>query len=265
MSQNEFQFQIDYYGKGYLGSPPLPEGLQLPRAPFDDPWRVCALALDRAKRGDFELMPVVLQLYGKTHDIALDHRCLELLSDAGTSACFSKIAEIVKNEPDLHRVFDLCGALTARSELSYVPILLDKHLSNKGSEEAERLTDYIEGLLGKQLFSVEADDYEDAVILCHQKLLDKFGDERTLVLQGERYGVSHLARFILQDIQSPYFSSLRWKLQFEAATGINCSAWYKAKKLQPLAATATIETFLEDPDSSKYEDGIRYFFGHKIP
>ncbi|AZD61551.1 hypothetical protein F2A37_17550 [Pseudomonas chlororaphis] len=264
MPQNEFQFQIDYYGDFYLGSPPLPEGLQLPRDPFDDPWRVCALALDRAKQGDFELMPVMLQLYGKTHDIALDHRCLELLSNAGTSACFAKIVEIVKNEPDLSRVIDFCGVLAARGELSYIPILLDKHLSNKGSEEAERLTDYIEGLLGRQLFSIEADDYEDAVMLCYRKLLSELGDERTLVSQGERYGVSHLARFILQDIQSPYFL-LRWKLQFEAATGINCSAWYKAKKLQPLAATATIETFLENPDSCKYEDGVRYFFGHKIP
>jgi len=264
MPRDEYRFEIDYYGKGYLGSPAVPKDVQLPSNYLDDPWRVCALALERAKQGDFGLMPALLQLHGNTNEAALDHVCSALLTDAGTVTCFSRIVEIVKSEPNLSRVFDFCGALAVRGELSYIPILLDKYLSNEGSAEAECLTDYIRVLVGDQLLSVDADDYEDAVMLCYQRMLNEFNNERVLVLQGERYGVIRLARHILRDLRSPYFL-LRWKLGFEAATGIDCSSWYQGETLQPLAAAAIIEEFLESPQSAKYEDGVRYFFGHRIP
>lgn len=264
MPRHEYQFRIDYYGRGYLGSPAVPKDVQLPRNHFDDPWLVCALALERAKQGNFGLMPALLQLYGNTNEAALDHMCSALLTDAGTAACFSRIVEVVKSEPNISKVFDFCGALAVRGELSYIPILLDKYLSNEGSGEAQRLTDYIRDLVGNQLLSVDADDYEDAVMLCYQRMLDEFNDEKVLVSQGERYGVTRLARHILRDLQSPYFL-LRWKLEFEAATGIDCSSWYRDETLQPLAAAAIIEEFLESPEAAKYALGVRYFFGHRIP
>lgn len=264
MIRHEYLFQIDYYGKGYLGSPILPKNLQLPSNPYDDPWRVCALALERAKKGDFGLMPTLLELYCSTNEAALNHMCLALFTDAGTTACFSKIVEIVKTEPNIRKIFDLCGALAVRGELSYIPILLEKYLFNQGSGEAECIADYITALVGDQLLTVDADDYEDAVMLCYERMLEKFNDDKVLLLKGERYGVTSLARQIFNDIESPYFR-LRWKLEFEASTGIDCSSWYKNKKFQSLSAAATIEEFLESPEAAKYEDGARYFFGHRIP
>ena len=35
--------------------------------------------------------------------------------------------------------------------------------------------------------------------------------------------------------------------------------------IQPLATAAILEEFLESPEAAKYEDGVRYFFGHRIP
>ena len=264
MPQHEYQFQIDYYGKGFLRSPAVPKDLQLPRNHFDAPWLVCALALERAKKGDFSLMPALLQLHGNIDDTALDHMCSALLTLAGTTSCFSRIVEVVKSEPNVSKVFDFCGALAVRGELSYIPILLEKYLSNEGNPDAAPLTDYILDLVGIQLLPVDMDDYEDAVMLRYQQMLDEFGDEKVLISQGERYGVTRLARHILRDLQSPYFR-VRWKAEFEAATGIDCSSWYRDETLQPLAAAAIIEEFLESPEAAKYEDGVRYFFGHRIP
>ncbi|NVB40421.1 hypothetical protein G6O69_21455 [Pseudenhygromyxa sp. WMMC2535] len=56
--------------------------------------------------------------------------------------------------------------------------------------------------------------------------------------------------------------------RFEAATGIDCRAMFDPKvkgRWRPLQAAAIAERFLASPEAERYEDGVRYFFGHRIP
>jgi hypothetical protein len=64
-------------------------------------------------------------------------------------------------------------------------------------------------------------------------------------------------------LDRPYFrSSLR--RSFEAATGIDCRSWYRDRTLCPPAAVATLQRFL-GTDAARFEPGVRYFWGHRIP
>ena len=58
-------------------------------------------------------------------------------------------------------------------------------------------------------------------------------------------------------------------ISFKVKMPIKAEDWRgfygKAGKLQPLSAAAIVEEFLESRESEKYEDGVRYFFGHRIP
>lgn len=263
MPQHLHRFQIDYHGKGYLGVPSPAPGLRLPQDPLDDPWLVCALALEGAKRGDFRLMPVLVDLYGATADTPLDHMCLGLLTSAGTAGCFARIADRMARESDIVRLCDLCGALSVRGELAHIPLILDVYLSHEGTREAERLTDYIGAMVGDALFAVQADDYEDAVMACWARMVARFESPHTLVFQGERHGVVPLARYVLAHLGPPNLL-LRWKFEFEAATGKDCSAWHRGTQPQPLAAAAALEEFFDSGEAAGYEDGVRYFFGHRI-
>jgi hypothetical protein len=56
-----------------------------------------------------------------------------------------------------------------------------------------------------------------------------------------------------------------YRRRFEASTGIDCSGFYKDRNFQPLTAAAILEDFLESPEVARYEEGVRYFFGHRIP
>ncbi|MGH8502235.1 MAG: hypothetical protein ACREVE_07125 [Gammaproteobacteria bacterium] len=56
------------------------------------------------------------------------------------------------------------------------------------------------------------------------------------------------------------------RMLLEATTGLNCGAFFnKDYMLQPLAAAAIVEEFLDSGEAEKYEAGVRYFFGHRIP
>jgi hypothetical protein len=258
-----YRFEFDYFGKSVLGISEVSTELQSPRVPDENPWLLCALALSRAKQGDFTLMPALVELHSDSGDTAVDHMCSALLAIAGTTESFSLIVERVTRTRSFRPVFGFCGDLAVRGELSYIPTLLEKYLANQDDPDAAVLTDYLWDLIGDQLFPI-GDDYEDRVMWCYQKMLHEFGHERVLVLRGEPYGVRPLARHIFREVQAPSFRVIR-KVAFEAATGLDCSRWYRDRQVQPLTVAATIEEFLDSPLSQKFEDGVRYFLGHRIP
>ncbi|RKH35275.1 hypothetical protein D7Y13_02375 [Corallococcus praedator] len=87
--------------------------------------------------------------------------------------------------------------------------------------------------------------------------------KKTLIFQGEHYGVWRLAEHIPRNVESPYFN-LQWKLAFEASTGRGRSPWYQDKKLKPHTVAVSLEAFLESDESAGFQGGVRYFFGHRI-
>jgi hypothetical protein len=106
--------------------------------------------------------------------------------------------------------------------------------------------------------------FRAAVMNHYSKLVDQFGSEDVIIFEGKRFGVRALAERALELVRLPYFRPyLRQK--FEAATGIDCSGFYKDEQLQPLTAAAILEDFLASPEAAQYQEGVRYFFGHRIP
>jgi hypothetical protein len=90
----------------------------------------------------------------------------------------------------------------------------------------------------------------------------------TPILGGKVFDVVKLARRLLERVGSaaPEIGRVhRHRLIFEAATGVNCAAFFDSPvKLNSLQATAILETFLDSDDVRKFEPGQRYFFGHPI-
>ncbi|NJK31974.1 MAG: hypothetical protein HC927_05885 [Deltaproteobacteria bacterium] len=56
-----------------------------------------------------------------------------------------------------------------------------------------------------------------------------------------------------------------FRRRFEASTGIDCSEFYSDGEFFPLVAAARLEAWIDSPEADRYEPGVRYFFGHRIP
>ena len=130
---SKYRFRLDYQGAGLHGVPRLRGDLALPDRPPSDAWLFCTYALDRAKSGDFAHIPSLVDLYGKTGDLEVDSLCMGFLAAAGPASAFSRIVQLVKQPMDMSRALPLCGAMSVRGELSYVPIFLRqiRHRRNK--------------------------------------------------------------------------------------------------------------------------------------
>ena len=109
------------------------------------------------------------------------------------------------------------------------------------------------------------DGYCGMVDRTWKELADRFGTTDLYIWLGEPTSVRRMAKVIIAKAREPYFSfEIRHK--FEASTGINCSAFYKAdQSFQPLSAAAIAEDFLNSPRAAQFVDGMRYFFGHPLP
>lgn len=264
MKRSQYDFWIESEGDGFFGTPTFPDDYSPPKNFGDDPSLHCAYALDRAKKSDFSFVPGVLDLYGKTGRPIVDSMVLGILAYAGPASCIARIAEIVKTQDPSDASLELCGVMAERSELSYVPIFLELYSENIDTEKSEYFLDYIEDILGDATTAIDPSLYEDELPKIYNAIAEDVGSEAAVVFQGRPFSVARLARYVLGRANRPHFRS-DFRRSFEAATGIDCRSWYEEGRFRPLAASAVLEEFLESPDSRRYEEGVRYFFGHRIP
>lgn len=229
------------------------------------------MALKRAKSGDFALVSRLVEICKSATHPMLARVSSDVLGDAGTSTCFQNITKQMKNEENVGIVLNFCEALYYQGKLSNILLLLssyEKYASNSDFDIVPVwISDLLESDEEQQLpepDSLELDEYREAVLKRYTELLQKFGTDDILVFKGEMFGVISMAHFILGRIRMPYVrTSLRRK--FEASTGVNCTEFYRNGVIQPLTAASIIEEFLASPESAKYAEGVRYFFGHRIP
>lgn len=85
-------------------------------------------------------------------------------------------------------------------------------------------------------------------------------------------GVVRIARRLLDKLQTHPLSLFiakvnvrQFRSRFEPATGIDCSDCFHEGQVRLLAAESLVESFLESPEAARYEDGVRYFWGNRIP
>ena len=268
---SEFQMNgINWTAKGYFGVPPPPDAKQ-PASLAHDPWQLWTVACHRAKQGDFALLPNLISLCKQVEDPVLAQSASYLLGDAGTAGCFSIMEQELDSIEYVGTILDYCRALHFRGKLANVPLILRAYERIATDSDADvvpvwlsNLLEPEDGVLSESIQFEDLEDYLDAVRARYKQVTDELGTDQVFVYRGEVFGVQRLARYILRRVKQPFVRS-ELRHRFEAATGIDCSPFYKRGELQPLAAAALVEEFLESPDAAKYQDGFRYFFGHRIP
>lgn len=252
--------------------PDVPPDTALPSDPMSDPWHSLAVLIARSKAGQFDQASTLLDICLSTDDGLLAATCADHIGDAGPLECLDRIAERLRTTEDPETALNLCSALHMGGRLADIPIMLDCYERFDSVSDAEIVPIWISDLIGKDdneaLF--DPPHHEDTASLLsairgrYDEMCDEFGVGTVFVFRAARFGVETLARYLLHRFQEPFVRSyLRQK--FEASTGIDCTGFYRREEFRPLSASALVEDFLESGASADYQDGLRYFFGHRIP
>jgi hypothetical protein len=265
---SRFEFDgINWEGRGYFGCPTPPPGAKLSGRPEDDPWLTWVILLDEAKRGRFGNLPVLAALQEDTIDPVFDQLCFELIGDAGPEACYAPADEWLAS-PDLDLVLLCAGALAERGRLADVPRLVEVACTHADESDAAVVPFFLADVLGEgvppSIRESGSNGFRTTVLGLFEARREELGADDVSLFRGEVFGVNRLARRMLVALEAGRFN---WTLRrrFEAATGIDCTPFYEDEELRPLAAAGILEDFLDGPDAARYEDGVRYFFGHRIP
>ena len=110
--------------------------------------------------------------------------------------------------------------------------------------------------------------YRALVMSRFEDLRDQLGTDEVAVTCGRPVEVDAVARRLRNLIlKEPDLSgeAMYTRMLLEAFTGLDCRAFYKGDRFQPLSAVAVLEEFLDHADLSGYRPGVRYFFGHPVP
>lgn len=265
---------IDWEAAGYFGWPQEAVQNRDSLSQFPESYRRWLVVFQQATQGEFERLPSLIEEYKQSsQDYIFGYHCAALLGDAGTSFCFKKITEniIAEKTGRYELIIDFCGVLFERGRLADIPLMLAAYEKHSSIDEVgiipcliSEILEYPVGDLTDPLNYTSEAEYHDAVLERYQNLVGELGDDQVLIFGGKPFGVVPFAEMLLDRFQHPHVQTF-WRRKFEASTGINCTDFYRDQSFQPLAATAIVEDFLESPEAARYEDGVRYFFGHCIP
>jgi hypothetical protein len=261
-----FKWNADGYRFATVPPPSLSEPSTLHS---HDAWTVLAAVLIRAKAGDFRSVPNLISCIKQSTNPVLARSCAHLLGDAGSAACLRKgIDELL----DVSKI-NLCHSLRGSGYLWTVPVMLEAYFSVPSRSDVTiipiLISELLEPLRGGVAHELLSDDeYRELVTRKYEELRSQLGTDQVPVLFGEVFSVGKLAATLAEYLKSDDMHPImvrdlrHW---FEASTGIDCSGFFKDLRLQVLTATAIVEEFSESDDLRKYADGVRYFFGHRIP
>jgi hypothetical protein len=292
-------FSWSHLGFFYSAPPPLdllsPEALDA-----DDPWLFVASVLEHAKRGDHSMIPHLRQWFTTGSEGYLDRICIILTGDAGCQADVRVLSQLMQQGPDTLRTY-ACEAAAQAGYLWQVPDMLEawNRVANLADHQTigYAIADLLEepgGLIAEEAGTYNLDpaavantkdpklreirqlilqgqppvpEFEVLVRARIAELQEQFGSDQDVIWNGERINVRRLAEKMYKRVTGPEppRSFISERHRFEAMTGINCSAVYRDNRFQPLAAAEILESFLEASEADDYEEGVRYFFGHRIP
>jgi len=277
MPKTFYHDKLKFEALGYSAAPTPADDPELKKDVDARLWLRLQRILEQAKAGSFKDMPTVLDLYEEATGAMFRFVCSRMLGDAGTGPCFSRMIQQLKDaggdDPNLS--IHHCSAFRAAGFLSSVPIILGEYTKLRKSQEVAILPLYLSSMLETKWGRISEGvrpkllpAYKRIVTARYDKLKERFQSDRVLVYGTKRAGVVPYARMLLKQLGKSAFEEAGQNFlrrRFEASTGINCTAFYKKGVFQPLEAASIIEEFLESPDAAKYENGVRYFFGHRLP
>ncbi|PRP98564.1 HEAT repeat domain-containing protein [Enhygromyxa salina] len=276
MSPHDKKYEFDGFkweGNGYFGCRRPPAGATFPQNPRKQPWYALAVALEQAKHGNLTNVPRLLEVADKEIDGVLDHACAQILGDAGPTACYPELIEVMRLNENYEFTFSICDALSKRGRLGDIPLLLDAFEANQENGDAEIIPIDIADMLdpGDYSIPIAPDEcggmtrYREVIERTWRDLAERLGSEDALVLRGGLLDVRSLAKLMHHYAKKPVYFPIDLRRKFEAMTGIDCTAFYENRGFCPLPAMAIVEDFLDSPQVENFQPGVRYFFGHRVP
>lgn len=269
-------FLWDQLGYSYSQSPPI-NLLASKALHSDNCWISVASILEHAKTGNHAPVQQLQEWMRLDIGHLLLCICAELLGDAGTTQHLRGLENMVLEGPDHLRVA-ACRAAYWSGELWLVPLMLDAWNRVEWRDDRDTIAFMLSDLLEEVPGPVVANEaysvskYNELVRNRVDRIHTEIGTDQVSVWEGTAFSARLMARRMYEllcsgaeslDDMEVTFEDYRHK--FETSTGINCSDFFSSEEFQPLAATAILESFLNNEQSEQYESGIRYFFGHRIP
>jgi hypothetical protein len=291
---------MSWLAYGYFYGAPLPPGYGA-TSTATDPWEVFVYVRDEAKAGRFNslhrLTSFLLPPLGET----LAEACLGLMGDAGSTEEIAFIAKVLEEGP-IELLPIAADAAGATGYLGFVPLMLGawqrvsgrlphlrigsaisrlmeppggpiSQLTEKftpDANERESLLDrggrYAE--LAKEHPGETTGEFADAVGARYRELHPQFAPGVSL-WRGEPFSLKVLLDQMHQFVHDPAMATqgglfIRVRRKIEATTGRNMSNCFRRGIFDPLGAAAVLEDLLENVDVTQYQEGERYFFGHKV-
>lgn len=265
----------------------------------DNPWIVLAGVVERAKVSDHSAIKALRRLFYMQEPFALAGVALMVVGNAGTYDDMQLLVEAMRSDDSGARRC-ACQAASQAGYLWLVPHMLNAWNRATSLHDHEiigyAISDLIETESGE--IAAEASIYAPPPLSqrmlndprfapgleLRKKLADKkplfpilvqskydemvtqYGTDQVVVWNGKIFSVVNFAKDLLNKIRSNVVRSyIDDRQKFEASTGIDCSAFFFDFEPQRLNIAATLEKFLKTSEIDNYEDGVRYFFGHRIP
>lgn len=283
-----FENQLIPLYDGYFPQPTPPHFPQLAERPDRKLWLRTEEIFASLKNGEFKRVNELLELYLGTQDGLLRATIRNLLGDSGTFSCFQQMREELEkkqqearattNEEFLYDYRDMalhfCDAFRTWGLLDATQVIVDHYLTLRLSKvhDIDYFPIMISLMLEREwgLIAVEPPDdaleeYLGLVMHRYEALRTQHGGGDVLVFNGDLSGVRYFAHRFAHDVGPARRAEADLRRRFEASTGIDCHDMFVEKVFQPLAAARIAESFLNSAQATKYQDGARYFFGHRIP
>jgi HEAT repeat protein len=261
---------LDWKKLGYHAFPIGPDTPGYVSAEDAALWDEFSGILAQARAGEFTRLPEIITLYDDSESWLISAAYICLLGDAGDTALMKTVMDITKAVEDPDYVVDMCRVLASWGSLSAVPLMLESWVNLEGYDDREDialgLSELLEpepGPIAKPGDDMDGEAYSALVAQACARIREVHGADTDIVLRGEPLWMRGLAMRMLGDLATGQLDPV-WRHKFEAGTGIDCKAFFDDGRPNPLEAAAVLERFLEDPRSSGFETGARYFFGNRL-
>jgi len=263
---------------GYSAPPTPPSDPVLAGDPDAHRWLRLQDIIEHAKRGHFDGIQEVLDLYKSAETAVLQFVASRILGDVAPDECFESLMVELEQESMVDnpsRIVDYVNALVTWGSLRVVPVLLDVYSRLRRSGRKSTIPIHLSYMLEPDWGQISRDpspsqlaDYSNLVLSTYRETRGRWNTDDIYIFNGSQWSVISLARLIVthaHDRAYDHIAKYEFRWRFEASTGIDCSPFYEDGRFQPLSAASIAEEFLESDAATNYEEGVRYFFGHRIP
>ncbi|MCP3138552.1 hypothetical protein [Pyxidicoccus xibeiensis] len=281
----------------HFTAPPPPDVADLRHLASHNPWQVIPCILANLQQGRFDVSRRLVRLMHETRDADVWNACATLLSYATP---YSVIRELEaasetllepKRSPYTRRYF--CEILSCSAGVWGVPHLIRHYQELKDRKVEAEVEYYISQVLeaepgpianGPRVlwesnglpppFEESTPVYlnEEYLALLESTFQRLVSSQRLregeTIIEGGRLNIRDVAQRLLTRVQTGERLDriAMGRMLLESTTGLNCRAFFDdSGRLKNLTAAAIVEEFLERGDADRYQPGVRYFFGHRIP